>query len=124
MLSQTSGLTDTIVQGAAHASRHRIVVRLASRVVADTRAALVVRYRGSTAYLIPLQDVDMRFLKPSSAVGKILLAGSKDWFDFEFGSTRIACVSWSTSLRGKEIEVANRYVAFDASRVDTIERQP
>ncbi|MFM0204046.1 DUF427 domain-containing protein [Paraburkholderia fungorum] len=123
MLQPTYYFIDVIRQGVARVSPHRIVVRLAGRVIADTRAAYAIEQRSDSGYLIPSEDVDMHFLRPSDGIDMPAQISSKRWFDFECGSTKILRVAWQDSFATDAMGVG-RYLAFGARRVDTIERQP
>ncbi|WP_408441601.1 DUF427 domain-containing protein [Paraburkholderia caffeinilytica] len=124
MLEQTSHIIDALERGAARASPYRIIVRLAGRVIADTRAAHAVGKGPASAYLIPFEDVDMHFLRLSDGIDVSRQIRARRWFDFECGSTKMVCVAWQDSSATPAMGAAGRYVVFETSRVDTIECQP
>ena len=103
----------------------RVVVRVAGHVVADTRAALVLREGASwpVAY-IPRQDVDMAQLQRTERVTHCPFKGDCSYFSIPAGGERAVNAVWSYEAPFDAVAAIKDHLAFYASRVDAIEDLP
>ena len=109
----------TIEKNPAH-----IVVRLAGRVVADTRAALTLREGAyKPVQYIPRSDVDMSLLSRTSHATYCPYKGDCAYYSIPLGGERSANAVWSYESPFPAVAAIKDYVAFYPSRVDAIEER-
>ena len=102
-----------------------IIVRVAGRVVADTRAALTLREAGSPAVqYIPRQDVDMTLLDRTAHTSYCPYKGDCSYFSIPSGGPRSANAVWSYEAPYPAVMAIKDHLAFYPSRVDAIEERP
>jgi uncharacterized protein (DUF427 family) len=103
----------------------RVIVRVAGRAVADTRAALTLR---EAAYppvqYIPRQDVDMTLLDGTSHTSYCPYKGDCSYFSIPLGGARSANAVWSYEAPHPAVMAIKDHLAFYPSRVDAIEERP
>jgi uncharacterized protein (DUF427 family) len=115
------------IPGADHpiaigANRQRIVIRVAGRVVADTRAALTLREaRYPAVQYIPRKDVDMALLERTDHATYCPYKGDCAYFSIPFGGARSVNAVWSYESPYSAVAAIKDYLAFYPDRVDAIE---
>ena len=101
-----------------------VVVKVAGRVVADTRAALTLR---EASYLpvqyIPRSDVDMSLLARTSHASYCPYKGDAAYYSIPLGGDRAANAVWSYEAPFPAVASIKDYVAFYPNRVDAIEEK-
>jgi uncharacterized protein (DUF427 family) len=103
----------------------RVIVRVAGRVVADTRAALSLREAGYAAVqYIPRQDVDMTLLGRTAHSSYCPYKGDASYFSIPLGGARSENAVWSYENPYPAVMPIKDYLAFYPSRVDAIEERP
>ena len=109
----------TIAPNPAH-----VVVSVAGRVVADTRAALTLR---ETAYkpvtYIPRSDVDMSLLARTSHTTYCPYKGDCAYYSIPLGGERAVNAVWTYEAPYPAVAAIKDYVAFYPNRVDAIEER-
>ena len=103
----------------------RVIVSVAGRVVADTRAALTLReasYPG--VQYIPRQDVDMTLLDRTAHTSYCPYKGDCSYFSIPSGGPRSANAVWSYEAPYPAVMAIKDHLAFYPSRVDAIEERP
>ena len=109
----------TIAPNPAH-----VVVRVAGRVVADTRAALTLR---ESAYkpvqYIPRRDVDMSLLARTDHATYCPYKGDCAYYSIPLGGERAVNAVWSYEAPFPAVAAIKDYVAFYPTRVDAIEER-
>jgi uncharacterized protein (DUF427 family) len=110
----------TIVPNPAH-----VVVSVAGRIVADTRAALTLR---EAAYppvqYIPRGDVDMSLLARTGHATYCPYKGDCAYYSIPLGGERAVNAVWSYEAPYAAAAAIKDHVAFYPNRVDTIEERP
>ena len=100
----------------------RVVVRVAGRVVADTRAALALREASYPPVLyIPRQDVDMALLARTDHASYCPYKGDCAYFSIPIGGERAVNAVWTYEAPYAAVAGIKEYLAFYPSRVDAIE---
>jgi uncharacterized protein (DUF427 family) len=101
---------------------HRIVVRVAGRVVADTRAALTLREASyPPVEYIPRSDVDMTLLERTSNATHCPYKGDCAYFSIALGGARSVNAAWSYEQPHAAVAAIKDCLAFYPDRVDCIE---
>ena len=105
-------------------SRSRIVVTVAGRVVADTRAALTMR-EGSHApvFYIPRADADMALLERTDHATYCPYKGDCAYFSIPSGGERSVNAVWTYENPYEAVAVIKDHLAFYPDRVDAIEER-
>ena len=100
----------------------RIVVTVAGRVVADTRAALTLHEAeyGPVQY-IPRRDVDMTKLERTGHATYCPYKGDCAYFSIPGGGERAINAVWTYETPFPAVALIKDHVAFYPSRVDAIE---
>jgi uncharacterized protein (DUF427 family) len=102
----------------------RVVVSLAGRVVADTRAALTLREAAyKPVQYIPRGDVDMSLLERTSHATYCPYKGDCAYYSIPLGGERSANAVWSYEAPFPAVEAIKDHVAFYPNRVDAIEER-
>jgi uncharacterized protein (DUF427 family) len=102
----------------------RVVVRVAGRVVAETRAALTLREAAYPAVqYIPRQDVDMTLLDRTAHTSYCPYKGDCSYFSIPLGGARSTNAVWSYETPYPAVMAIKDHLAFYPSRVDAIEEQ-
>jgi uncharacterized protein (DUF427 family) len=102
----------------------RVIVSVAGRVVADTRAALSLREAGyPPVQYIPRQDVDMTLLDSTAHASYCPYKGDCSYFSIPLGGARSANAGWSYENPYPAVMAIKEYLAFYPSRVDAIEER-
>ena len=104
---------------------HRVVVRVAGRVVADTREALTLREASYPAVqYVPRKDVDMTLLERTDHVTYCPYKGDCAYYSVPAGGERSINAVWTYEAPYAAVAAIKDHVAFYPDRVDAIEEQP
>ena len=99
----------------------RVVVTVAGRVVADTRAALTLREANYPAVqYIPRQDVDMSLLERTEHATYCPYKGDCAYYSIPAGGERSANAVWTYEDPYPAVAEIKDYLAFYPNRVDSI----
>ncbi|MBV1799556.1 DUF427 domain-containing protein [Siccirubricoccus sp. G192] len=102
----------------------RVVVSIAGRVIADTRAALTLREASyPPVQYIPRQDVDMDLLKRTDHATYCPYKGDCAYFSIPLGGERSANAVWTYEAPFAPVAAIKDHVAFYPDRVDAIEER-
>ena len=100
----------------------RVVVRVAGRVVADTRNALRLKEASYPAVqYIPRQDVDMTLLERTDHATYCPYKGDCAYYSVPVGGERAANAVWTYEHPYDAVARIKDHVAFYPDRVDAIE---
>lgn len=100
----------------------RIVVTVAGRVIADTRAAVVLNEAGyPPVQYIPREDVDMSQLERTAHSTYCPYKGDASYYSIPAGGDRSANAVWTYENPYPAVIQIKDHVAFYPSRVDKIE---
>jgi uncharacterized protein (DUF427 family) len=103
----------------------RVVVTVAGRVVADTRAALILREANyPPVQYVPREDVDMALLARTDRVTYCPYKGDCNYFSIPAGGERAVNAVWSYENPFPAVGAIKEYVAFYPDRIDAIEERP
>jgi uncharacterized protein (DUF427 family) len=106
-------------------NKARIVVSVAGRVIADTRAALSMREAAYPAVLyIPRKDVDMALLARTDHATYCPYKGDCAYYSIPAGGARAANAVWTYEAPYEAVAAIKDHLAFYPDRVDTIEERP
>jgi uncharacterized protein (DUF427 family) len=109
----------TIAPNPAH-----VVVSIAGRVVADTRAALTLREAAyKPVQYIPRSDVDMSLLARTSHTTWCPYKGDCAYYSIPLGGERSVNAVWSYEAPFSAVAAIKDHVAFYPTRVDAIEER-
>jgi uncharacterized protein (DUF427 family) len=101
---------------------NRIVVTVAGRVVADTRAALTLREASYPAVqYIPRKDVDTALLERTDHVTYCPYKGDCAYYSIPLGGERSVNAVWSYEAPYAAVSEIREYLAFYPDRVDAIQ---
>ena len=107
----------TIAPNPAH-----VVVKVAGRVVADTRAALTLREAAyKPVQYIPRSDVDMSLLTRTSHTTYCPYKGDCAYYSIPTGGERSVNAAWSYEAPYAAVDAIREHLAFYPDRVDAIE---
>jgi len=106
-------------------NRGRVVVRVAGRVIADSRAALTLREASyPPVHYIPRADVDMALLARTSHATYCPYKGDCAYFSIPSGGERATNAVWTYEAPYPSVQSIKDYLAFYPNRVDGIEERP
>jgi uncharacterized protein (DUF427 family) len=109
----------TIAPNPAH-----VVVTVAGRVLADTRAALTLRESAyKPVHYVPRCDVDMSLLARTDHTTYCPYKGDCAYYSIPVGGERSVNAVWSYEAPFPAVEAIKDYVAFYPNRIDTIEER-
>ena len=104
---------------------HRIVVVVAGRVAADTRAALTLREASyPPVQYIPLKDVDTALLERTDHATYCPYKGDCAYYSIPLGGERSVNAVWTYEAPYAAVAAIKDHVAFYPDRVDAIEERP
>jgi uncharacterized protein (DUF427 family) len=104
---------------------NRLVVTVAGRIVADTRAALTLREANYPAVLyVPRGDVDMALLARTDHATYCPYKGDCSYFSIPAGGERSVNAVWTYENPFPAVGAIKEYLAFYSDRVDAIEQRP
>jgi uncharacterized protein (DUF427 family) len=99
----------------------RVVVKVAGRVIADTKHALSLREASYPAVqYIPRKDVDMTLLERTAHSSYCPFKGDASYFSIPSGGARAANAVWSYESPYPAVAEIKEHVAFYPDRVDSI----
>jgi uncharacterized protein (DUF427 family) len=100
----------------------RVVVTVAGRIVADSRAALTMQ-EGSypPVHYIPRQDVDMAQLVRTEHASYCSYKGDCTYYSIPSGGARAVNAVWSYEAPFAAVAAIKDHLAFYADRVDAID---
>lgn len=99
-----------------------IIVRLGGRVIADTRAALVLREASyPPVHYIPRGDVDMSLLERTDHATYCPYKGDCSYFSIPLGGLKSRNAVWSYEKPYPAVAAIKDHLAFYPDRVDAIE---
>jgi uncharacterized protein (DUF427 family) len=103
----------------------RIVVTVAGKPIADTRAALTMR-EGSypPVHYIPRRDVDMAALARTDHASYCPYKGDCAYYSIPAGGTRAVNAVWTYEAPFAAVAAIKDHLAFYPDRVDAIEETP
>jgi len=103
---------------------NRIVIRVAGRVVADTRSALTLREAAYPAVqYVPRGDVDMTLLKRTDHATYCPYKGECAYYSIPSGEARSVNAVWSYESPYPAVAAIKGHLAFYPNRVDAIEQR-
>jgi uncharacterized protein (DUF427 family) len=103
----------------------RVVVTAGGRVVADSRAALVLREASyPPVFYIPREDADMTLLWRSETASYCPYKGDCAYFSIPDGGGRSADAAWSYETPYPAVDAIAGHLAFYPNRVDSIAATP
>ena len=104
---------------------HRIVVAVAGRVVADTRAALTLREASyPPVQYIPRKDVDTALLERTDHSTYCPYKGDCAYYSIPLGGVRSTNAVWTYESPYAAVAAIRDHLAFYPDRVDSIEERP
>jgi len=104
---------------------HRIVVTVAGRVVADTRAALTLREASyPPVQYIPRKDVDTALLERTDHSTYCPYKGDCAYYSIPLGGVRSTNAVWTYESPYAAVAAIRDHLAFYPDRVDSIEERP
>ena len=100
----------------------RVVVKVADRVIADTRDALTLREASyPPVFYIPPGDADMALLQRSAHHSYCPYKGEASYFSIPVGGVRSVDAIWSYEAPYDAVAQIKDHLAFYPDRVDSIE---
>jgi uncharacterized protein (DUF427 family) len=100
----------------------RVVVKVADRIIADTRNALILREaRYPPVFYIPRADADMALLQRSTHHSYCPYKGEASYFGIIVGGERSIDAVWSYEAPYEAVAQIADHLAFYPDRVDSIE---
>ncbi|HMG47405.1 MAG TPA: DUF427 domain-containing protein [Allosphingosinicella sp.] len=103
----------------------RVVVSVGGKVIADTVNALTLCEIGyPPVQYIPLEDVDMSLLEPTSHATHCPYKGDAAYFSIPIGGERSVNAAWTYKAPYDDMAQIENHVAFYPDRVDAIEERP
>jgi uncharacterized protein (DUF427 family) len=101
-----------------------IIVRVAGRIVADTREALTLREASyPPVQYIPRNDVDMSLLERTSHATYCPYKGDCTYYSIPLGGERSNNAVWTYEQPFSAVAEIKDYLAFYPDRVDAIEQK-
>jgi uncharacterized protein (DUF427 family) len=103
----------------------RVVVSVAGRVIADTKAALTLREASYPPVLyIPRSDVDMALLERTDHATHCPYKGECAYFSIPLGGKRSVNAVWTYEHPFAAVAEIKDHLAFYPDRVEAIEERP
>jgi uncharacterized protein (DUF427 family) len=102
----------------------RIIVKVAGKIVANTRAALALREASyPPVHYIPRQDVDVALLQRTDHSSYCPYKGDCSYYSIPAGGARSVNAIWTYEAPFDAVAQIKDYVAFYPDRVDSIEQR-
>jgi uncharacterized protein (DUF427 family) len=99
----------------------RVVVKIAGKVVADTREALTLREASyAPVQYVPLKDVDRSLLQPTDHESYCVFKGDCSYYSIPEGGEKAVNAVWSYKDPYPAVGQIRDHVAFYPNRVDEI----
>jgi uncharacterized protein (DUF427 family) len=106
-------------------SSDRVVVKVAGRVVAETRDALTLREAGyPPVHYIPRKDVEMALLQRTDHFTYCPYKGDCAYFSIPLGGERSTNAVWTYEAPYAAVVSIKDHLAFYPDRVDAVEERP
>jgi uncharacterized protein (DUF427 family) len=103
-------------------SGKHVVVTVAGKVVADTRAALTLQESTYPAVqYVPLADVDTSLLEPTATTSYCPYKGDASYYSIPAGGSKSVDAIWEYKLPREAVAQIKEHIAFYPDRVDSIE---
>jgi uncharacterized protein (DUF427 family) len=110
---------------AISSSSDRLVVKVAGRIVVDTRSALLLKEASYPAvYYMPRSDADMTLLAKSNHITYCPYKGECSYYSIPAGGERSQNAIWTYESPYASVIQIKEYLAFYPERVDSIEMNP
>jgi uncharacterized protein (DUF427 family) len=104
------------------ASPAHVIVKVAGRVVADTRAALELREASyPTVQYIPREDVNMALLQRTEHATYCPYKGDCAYYSIPAGGEKAFNAAWTYEAPYPDVAAIRDHIAFYPARVDAIE---
>ena len=104
---------------------NRVVVTVASRIIADTRTALTLREASyPPIQYIPREDVDMMLLARTDHATYCPYKGDCAYYSIPLGGVRSTNSAWTYEFPHAAVAAIRNHLAFYRDRVDAIEERP
>jgi uncharacterized protein (DUF427 family) len=104
---------------------NRVLVKVAGRIVADTRDALILREASyAPVQYIPRKDVDMTLLAPTDHTTYCPYKGDCAYFSIPLGGARAVNAVWTYEAPYEAVAAIKDHLAFYPDRVGAIEERP
>ena len=104
---------------------NRVVVTVASRIIADTRTALTLREASyPPIQYIPREDVDMTLLARTDHATYCPYKGDCAYYSIPLGGVRSTNSVWTYEFPYAAVAAIRNHLAFYRDRVDAIEERP
>jgi uncharacterized protein (DUF427 family) len=102
---------------------HRVIVKVAGRVIADSRHALTLKEANYPAVqYIPREDVDMALLQRTDHTTYCPYKGESAYYSIPAGGGRASNAVWTYEQPYDSVAPIKDHVAFYTDRVDAIEQ--
>ncbi|AOI95586.1 DUF427 domain-containing protein [Burkholderia sp. LA-2-3-30-S1-D2] len=103
----------------------RVVVKVAGKIVADTRHALALREASYPVVLyVPREDADMALLQRTDHATYCPYKGDCAYYSIPVGGERATNAVWTYEHPNPAVESIRAHLAFYPDRVDSIEESP
>jgi uncharacterized protein (DUF427 family) len=103
-------------------TQSRVVVKLAGRVIADTRDALTLREASyPPVQYIPRKDIDMSLFERTAHQSYCPYKGEAAYYSVPAGGERALNAAWTYEAPYEAVAEISEHVAFYPDRVDSIE---
>ncbi|MBV8913694.1 MAG: DUF427 domain-containing protein [Acetobacteraceae bacterium] len=105
-------------------ARHRIVVSVAGRVIADTQDALTLQEASyAPVHYIPREDVDMTLLRRTDHATYCPYKGECAYYSIPIGGERAANAVWTYEDPYDAVAPIKGHLAFYRDRVELVEER-
>jgi uncharacterized protein (DUF427 family) len=106
-------------------SRSHVVIKIAGRILADTRDALSLKEASYPAVLyIPRKDVDMAMLERTDHESYCPFKGDASYYSIPAGGEHSRNAVWTYETPYDAVSEIKEHLAFYPDRVDAIEETP
>ena len=103
-------------------TQSRVVVKLAGRVIADTRDALTLREASyPPVQYIPRKDIDMSLFERTAHESYCPYKGEAAYYSVPAGGERAINAAWTYEAPYEAVTEISEHLAFYPDRVDSIE---
>lgn len=104
---------------------HRVVVKVAGRIIADTQSALTLREATyPPVQYIPRKDLDAALLTRTDHLTYCPYKGDCTYYSIALGGERSLNAAWAYEEPYAAVAAIRDHLAFYPDRVDSIEEQP
>jgi uncharacterized protein (DUF427 family) len=108
-----------------HQSGDRVVVKVAGRVIVDTRAALLLKESSYPAvYYLPRNDADMALLTKTDHTTYCPYKGECSYYSISIGGERSKNAVWTYESPYPSVAQIKDCLSFYPDRIDSIELNP